>query len=150
MQLTVGDVIRWNNFPYPKNGPIKPRWFVYLGRTSIVSTPVFIYLCTTTTQKQHFLPGGSRSQHARRNLDKRQFPFFEDDCILDFDEDLHHVTQDQIEKCIHDIEIRGRLEQDTMRNIYKQFSRPGVVSRMIMLDIHTSFNNDGITNLKKP
>lgn len=150
MQFTVGDVIRWNNFPYPKFGDIKPRWFIYLGRTSIVSSPVFTYLCTTTTQKQHFATGGSRVGHAYRKFDKRQFPFFEEDCILDFDEDLHPARLDIMDKSTKDIEFKGRLDQDTMRNIFKQYSRPGVVSRAIMLDIHCSFNHDGITGLKKP
>ena len=148
--MTVGDVIRWDDFPYPKDGPIKARWFIYLGRTSLVSCPIFVYLCTTTTQIQQFAPGGNRSNHTSRTFNVNQFSMFDDNCILDFDEDLHEVTETVIEKCKDKIEIKGRLDSDTMRNIYKNFLRPGVVSRKILSDIHDSFNRDGISNLKKP
>ena len=150
MQFTVGDVIRWDNYPYPKSGDIKARWFIYLGRTSIVSTPVFAYLCTTTTQTAEFAPGQARGNHACRRFEARLFPAFEQDCILDFDEDIHPVTDAMLDSCREQIAVKGRLDKDTMRNIYKQFFRPGVVSRMVMRDIQDSFNRDGITGLKRP
>lgn len=137
-------------YPYPRDGSVKGRWFIYLGKTSIFSTPTFAYLCTTTTQLEHFADGGDRRNHAFKRFDVRQFKMFESDCILDYNEDLHEVPEANIEKCADQIEIKGHLDNDTMRNIYKQFARPGVVSRIVMLDIHDSFNRDGITNLKKP
>jgi hypothetical protein len=150
LRLTVGEVIRWDNFPYRKDGPIKPRWFIYLGRTSILTTPIFAYLCTTTTQNEHFNPGGSRANHAIKKFDVKQFPMFEQDCILDYDEELYEVPEEILEKCKGHIIVKERLDENTLRNIYKQFSRPGVVSPIKMRDIHDSFNRDGILNLKKP
>ena len=144
MRLTVGNVIRWDNFPYPRDGNIKPRWFIYLGRASIVAMPVFAYLCTTTTQTRRFEQGNARANHAYKRFNIKQFPMFEQDCILDFDEDLHDVTEDTLETCKDHIEIKGTLDQDTMRSIYKQFARPGVVSKIILLDIRDSYNRDGI------
>jgi hypothetical protein len=148
--LKVGDVIRWDDFPYARDGAVKARWFIYLGRTSILATPVFAFLCTTTTQHQHFEPGGDRSHHACKRFDIREFPQFERNCILDYDEDLHEIREDMIDKCRTNIEIKGRLNENTMRNIFKQFARPGVVAHVIMCDIYESFNRDGITGLKKP
>lgn len=75
---------------------------------------------------------------------------FEKTCILDFDEDLHEIQESTIGKCRAQIEIRGRLDEGTMRNIFKQFSRPGVVSLVILRDIFDSFNRDSIIGLKKP
>ncbi|MBU0767548.1 MAG: hypothetical protein ABIJ25_05525 [Pseudomonadota bacterium] len=150
MHLTVGDVIRWDRFPYPRTGEIKPRWFIYLGRTTVFSTPVFAYLCTTTTNIEEFETGGARCNHASRRFEARLFPAFAQDCILDFDEEIHTVTEDILEGCRKQIDVKGHLAVDTMRNIYKQFFRPGVVSRAVMRDIHESFNRDGITGLKMP
>lgn len=150
MQFTVGDVIRWDRFPYPKSGEIKARWFIYLGRTSAFSTPVFAYLCTTTTQNAEFEPGAARGNHACRRFEARLFPAFEQDCIVDFDEEIHTVTQGALDSCQEQIVLKGRLDNDTMRNIYKQFSRPGVVSKAVLRDIQDSFNRDGITGLKRP
>ena len=150
MHLTVGDVIRWDRFPYPKSGEIKARWFIYLGRTSLLATPVFAYLCTTTTQTAEFAPGQARGNHACRRFEARLFPAFAQDCILDFDEELHTVTEDMLDSCLERIVVKGRLDVETMRNIYKQFFRPGVVSRAVMRDVHDSFNRDGITGLKMP
>jgi len=150
LPLKVGDVIRWDNFPYPRDNDVKPRWFIYLGRTSIFKVPVFSLLCTTTTQFHHFEPGGTRSNHAYRLFSVKEFRLFDKDCILDFEEDLHDISQDILERCSDQIQIKGRLDENTMRSIYKQFSRPGVVSKVILIDIYDSFNRDGITGLKKP
>ena len=150
MYLKVGNVILWGDYPSPRSGKIKARWFIYLGRTSVLTTPVFAYLCTTTTQLQHFDPGGSRSNHTCKRFDVRQFPLFERNCVIDFDEDLHEIPEATIDKCRAHIEIRGQLDENTLRNIFKQFSRPGVVSPVILRDIFDSFNRDGITGLKKP
>lgn len=150
MWLIVGDVIFWEDFPYPRDGAVKPRWFIYLGRTGTLSMPVFAYLCTTTTQLHHFDPGGKRSSHACKRFNVRQFPQFERDCILDYDEELYAIQETTIENCKARIRIRDRLDENTMKNIFKQFSRPGVVSRVTVRDIFDSFNRDGITGLKRP
>jgi hypothetical protein len=150
LHLNVGDVILWHDFPYPKSGDIKDRWFIYLGRTPIFSMPVFAFLCTTTTQAQHFAPGGDRSSHSYKRFDVCSFPQFEQDCILDYDEELHSVTEETVDRCQAQIEHRGQLDKNTMRNIYKQYSRPGVVSPIILRDIASSFNQDGIEGLKRP
>lgn len=150
MHLKVGDVIRWNDFPYQRAGEIKPRWFIYLGRSSIISTPTYLCFCTTTTQLQHFNSGGDRSHHAIKRFDVRQFPMFEENCILDYDEDIYDLPEDKFIMCKANIDIKGSLDSDTMRNIYKQFLKSDVCSKIIMIDIHNSFNQDGITGLRRP
>lgn len=150
MRLTVGDVIRWDPFPYPREGTVKARWFICLGRSSIVSTPVFAHLCTTTTQLHQFEAGGSRANHNIRRFGSKQYKMFDADCALDFEEEPYPITEDVLRKCENDITLRGRLDIDTMRNIYNQFLKSDVISKMIMFEIHESFGRDGITGLKRP
>lgn len=149
MRLKVGDVIRWNDFPYPKEGEIKPRWFIYLGRSSNITHPIFLYFCTTTTQLQYFNAGGNRAHHTLKRFDVRQFSIFEENCILDYEEGIYdNLTEDKFIKCEANIEMKGSLDSDTMRNIYKQYLKSDICSRKILIDLHESFNQDGITGLK--
>ena len=150
MHLKVGDVIRWNDFPYRRSGEIKPRWFIYLGRSSFITTPTYLYFCTTTTQLQHYAVGGQRSNHACKRFDVCQFPMFEENCILDYDQDIYDLLEDKFIKCKANIDIKGSLDSDTMRNIYKQYLKSDTCSPIILNDLHDSFNRDGITGLKRP
>jgi hypothetical protein len=78
------------------------------------------------------------------------FPPFEEDCILDFDEDLHDVTMEIINQHERQITSRGKLDENALRNIFNQYSRSGVVSLIALRDIYDSYNRAGITGLKKP
>jgi len=142
--------IGWNVFPDQRAGGIKPRWFIYLGQSSIIIPPIFLYFCTTTTQLQHFNSGGDRSHHTIKRFDVRQFHMFEENCILDYDEDIYDLLEDKFIKCKANIDIKGSLDSDTMRNIYKQYLKSGNCSPMILNDLHDSFNRDDITGLKRP
>jgi hypothetical protein len=150
LHLTIGDVIFWNDFPYPKDGEIKARWFIYLGRSPALLSPIFAYLCTTTTQLEKFEPGGKRAGHAFRRFDTKNFSIFERNCILDFDEEIYNIDADILIRCAANIESKGRLDENTMRNIYKLFLSSGTCSPMIMRDIYNSYNMSGIVGLKKP
>jgi hypothetical protein len=48
--MDAGTVIKWNNFKDRQyEGDVKPRWFVYMGNTGILSVPYpRAYLLTTT------------------------------------------------------------------------------------------------------
>lgn len=150
MQLSIGDVIRWDFYPYPKTGNIKARWFIYLGRTSAAATPIFAFLCTTTTQTADFEPGGKRANHDIRRFDVSNFKMFEQACVLDFDEEIHTVPQTAVDSRVGQIEHKGRLDKETMRNVYKRFMKSGTISKRVLADIHESFTRDEITGLKKP
>lgn len=123
MHLNVGDVIWWNEFPYPKGVGIKARWFICLGRSSVFHTPVFTYLCTTTTQIEKFESGGPRAGHALKRFDIKNFPVFDRECVLDLDEELYEIDENAIDRHHSNIEIKGSLDENTMRDIYKQLLR---------------------------
>ena len=151
MTLEIGTILRWDNFPLPRYGnETKSRWFIYIGETGLFSQIAIIYLGTTTTQEDHFQAGGTRSGHSHFKFETRQFPEFEEDCILDFDDPPYPIEKKRFLEKQCDISVKGKLREETMRMIYNQFLRSGSCSKMIMLDIHDSFNKAGITGLKKP
>ncbi|MDO8723218.1 MAG: hypothetical protein Q7J31_13495 [Syntrophales bacterium] len=151
MTFEIGTVFRWDNFPLPRYGDeTKARWFIYLGETGTFSHIAIIYLVTTTTQTNHFQSGGARSGHGHFRFEPRQFPAFEEDSILDFDDQPYAIEKTRYLSNESDISVKGKLKEDTMRMIYNRFLQAGSCSKMVMLDIHDSFNKAGITALKKP
>ena len=145
-----GAVFRWVDFPHPRHNPEdrKPRWFIFLGRSDVLSQPVYAHFCTTTTQFRHFEPGGSRSKHDVIKFSKESSPFGED-CILDCDEAPYTTALDRLEN-EGNIEIAGRLPEQTLRQIYSRLLRSDGYSFAVLCDIYRSFNHAGITGLKKP
>lgn len=148
--MKPGTIFKWNNFPYPKiGGPIKSRWFVYLGNTGILSSPIIVHFCTTTTSIRDFKSGGKRSSHRFLLFEKTRYPCFEEDCILDFDEAPFSEALKALESN-KDIEIKGELDNQTLKLIYNGIQTSKYYSFQILLDIHGSLNQIGITGLKKP
>jgi len=148
--LKPGTVFKWNRFPYPRIGSeIKSRWFIFLGDTGILLTPIIIHFCTTTTSIKDFKPGGNRESHFYLKFETKKYPCFDADCILDFDEPPFTELRESLEKN-KDIEIKGQLNKETMKLIYKGILKSPHYSPKIKLDIHVSLNRIGITGLTKP
>ena len=148
--MKPGTVFRWKNFPYPRIGDeIKARWFICLGNTGILLTPIIIHFCTTTTSTDDFKPGGNRASHHYLKFEKKNYPCFDEDCVLDFDELPFTESQDSLE-ANKDIEIRGELNKEAMKLIYGKVLKSPYYSPKIKLDIHTSLNQIGIAGLRKP
>jgi len=151
LTLQIGTVLKWDNFPLRRyGGKLKPRWFIYIGETGLLSQITIIYLATTTTKADPFKAGGSRSDHNKFTFRTQEFREFEEDCILDYDEQPYAIEKDKFLKNQSDISVKGQLKEETMRMIYNQFLRSGSCSNIIMFDIHDSFNKAGIIGLKKP
>lgn len=148
MTLEVGTVFRWNNFPEPRYGAEKKaRWFIYLGETGSFSQSVIAHISTTTTKIGDFKEGGSRRSHDHFVFRAKSSPF-EEDCVIDYDDRPFSL---QKEKLMNnpDIEIKGKLDEQTMRMIYNRLLKSNAISKAILWDIHDSFNRTGITGLKK-
>ncbi len=60
------------------------------------------------------------------------------------------MRKEQLKAFESDIEIRGTLDEQTLRMIYNQLLRSRFISSMELQDIHDSFNMAGISGLKKP
>ena len=143
--MQIGDVIRWNKYPYPQYNNIKkPRWFVYIGCTDIFSIPLQYYFVTTTRQKTRIITSEDGC-----SLFANKFPFFTSNCYIDFEERPHTIIKSKVEKN-PDIEIVGKLDEKTLKEIYNGIRNSSKYSPIIRLDIYKSFDRDGITDLEKP
>ncbi|HBL52811.1 MAG TPA: hypothetical protein DHO02_02750 [Syntrophaceae bacterium] len=151
MNLEVGTLLRWNHFPWPRYGTeIKPRWFIYLGDNGPFAQIAFVYLATTTTQIEHFKSGGARNGHNHFKFETRQFASFDNDCIIDYDDPPYAIKKQYLLNHQADLEVKGKLNEQTLRMIYNNLLKSDACSKMVLLDLHSSFNNAGITSLKKP
>jgi len=146
--MKPGTIFRWSQFPYLKSGEIKPRWFISLGKTSLLSPQVFCHLCTTTRNINAFKKGGEREKHDNFTFNPEKYPF-DEECILDFNERPYSVPEKDL-KNNPDIEVKGILTDQDLRMIYNRILQSPSYSRQIILDIHASLNAIGIINLKKP
>jgi len=136
---------------YPKyGGGIKPRWFICLGFTDQFAQVSSIYLSTTTTQIEHFRQHGQRGGHAHFLFRAEEIQVFEQDCIIDFFERPYSIDKTKIDEHSGDIEIKGSLDEQRMRMIYNKYLVSKNTSPMEMLDIHNSYNLQGIEGLKRP
>jgi hypothetical protein len=147
--LRPGTVFRWDNFPYPKFGSeIKARWFIYLGDSGPFSSPILAHLCTSTTKIQDFQAGGKRASHRHLIIQSLNTPF-EVECLIDFDEGLHSYPKKDLTGNTK-IQIKGELDAKFLGSIYNGLFLSRFISFRVLMDIHTSLNNVGITGLKKP
>ncbi len=148
--MKAGTVIRWENFPDARivEGELKARWFVHLGRSTALVDPVFLHLSTTTTQLHHFQKGGDRAKHAFCFLKASDTPF-DQDCVIDLFEPPYSFTEEVLTGNTN-IEFRGELTEQYLRQIYACVLRSPYFSRKVILDIHRSLNDIGVTGLKLP
>ena len=151
MNIDIGTVFRWSNFPYPKyDNETKARWFICIGRSGMFAQIATVYLCTTTTQVQSFQGSGNRSLHDHFIFHANQFPVFEQDCVIDFDEQPYSIESAKLFVNQADITIRGKIGENTLRMIYNRLRSSKFVSPTVLSDIHDSFNRAGITGLRNP
>ena len=150
--MEVGTVFLWDNFPFSKlsGSSIKPRWFIYLGKTTITSSPIFVFLGTTTTQLHYYESNGERCGHLFIKFGEGEFGF-EKDCVLDLDKDLYVQIKESIFLSFEeDINIKGKLSEQKLREIYNLILKSRRIPKIIKRDIHHSFNMAGISGLRKP
>ncbi|MGD9576758.1 MAG: hypothetical protein AB7Y74_00750 [Syntrophorhabdus sp.] len=147
--MRAGTIVRWLNFPEPnKGGDIKARWFIYLGKSTSLVSPIFYHFSTTTTQIDDFRNGGKRYGHPFLLFRASDTPF-DQDCIIDFMEQPYHIGEEELTGNTN-IEFTGELSADYLRAIYDRILKSSTFSRKVILDIHDALNNVGITRLKMP
>jgi hypothetical protein len=148
INLELGTVFRWNNFPDARYGEKdKARWFICVGFSGIFAQVAEVFLCTTTTQLEAFKDPKRRKGHNHHIFKTKPF---DSECAIDFFEAPYSITQDKIDKLQNDIEIKGKLDKNILTLIYNSLYLSCNISPMELNDIHTSYNNAGITGLKKP
>ena len=146
--MTLGSVILWHNFPFQKDKVIKDRWFVYLGKYRYGDTNKNLYLFTTTTQMQYYLPGGEREKKIRISFKGGNYGF-EKDCILDIDFGPEAIPEINLYDNSN-ITVKGLLPENILRQIHNLIERTKHISPKVKMDIHNSYIMAGIEGLKKP
>jgi len=139
--MQPGTVIKWCNLSAPHyGGKLKPRWLVCLGCTDFVSNPLLYYFHSTTTT--------DRTKEPRLELLRTNYPFFDEDCFLYFNEKPYFCAKPDLDSI--DIVKKGKVDPGCLKKIYEGIRSSRLYSRMQLLDIHSSLNTAGIIGLKKP
>ena len=149
--MRVGTVFLWNRYPYQNDGVVKNRWFIYLGQTDRFSAPIYVHIATSTTQTQHYRPGGSRADHKSLRFKAGEYGFC-DDCLVDPNQIDSDIQAADFERCVSDgrIEILAELPEELLRRLYDLILQARHLMPKIQLDIHAGLNGIGISGLKKP
>ena len=152
MILPVGTVLKYNDYPHGDDGEVKPYWFVVMGRTSFLHQPQYYFLFKTTAQYQYYKSDGERINSHHKLLKCDVYTFFERDCYIDFDLPIFdRHTVEEVDSLINTgkIELRGRLEK-ILPELYHLSIKGAGASFKVKELLHSSFNTDGVTGLRKP
>lgn len=150
--FSAGDIFIWRNFPYirDEDSDKKDRYFVFLGRTGPLSTPLFVYICTTTGKIEKYQPGECRCRNDFIKIPENMFGFTTD-CILDLTINYYdEFTVEDLSRFASDLQVVGKLSEEYIRRVYKLICGCRGISRIQKRDIHKSFNLVGIRGLKQP
>lgn len=152
MTLPVGTVIKYNSYPHPEDGEIKPYWFLVMGRTSLLIEPQYYFMFKTTARLNYYLDGGTRQNNPSKILYQSTYNFFEEDCCIDFNLpvfDRHTVSEIQSLISSGRVEVKGRLDS-ILSELYHLAIKGKGAPQKIKEHFYGTFNTDGITGLKKP
>jgi len=116
----------------------------FIGCTNIFNIPIQYYFVTTTRQKTRIITSKDGC-----SLLTNRYPFFTSDCYIDYEERPHTILQSKVEGN-SDIEKVGKLEEETLKEIYSGITKSSRYSFQVRLDIYHSFDRDGVTDLEKP
>lgn len=117
----------------------------------LVVNNIMNVLCTTTTQIQHYMSGGSRVTHSKLIFESNSSPF-EQRCILDFDSNLFYKSEVEINKKIGEgiIEIKGELSAEQLKLIYGKLRKSSIIAPIILNDVFKCYCDAGIKDIEKP
>jgi len=149
--MNPGDVVRWINYPFQKDGPPKPRWLICLGTMKTFGQESQLFLSTTTTQLSYYESGGKREKNPKAIIKRSALPFFESDCIIDFlIDEPRPFFESLIIKNHPNIEFKGKIPNEPMREIFNSLVRSGVVNKKIAQILRQSLIDAGYSGLAKP
>ncbi|MHB8278925.1 MAG: hypothetical protein ACYDIA_14910 [Candidatus Humimicrobiaceae bacterium] len=146
--MGIGKLFYWNNFPYSKDGNLKPRLFILLGKSNIFFPPIVAYLATLTSQTQHYEPNNYREKNTIVRFKKGEFNL-DMESVIDLDHDIYDFILESEIQNNKDIKIIDQISNEKLKLIYEKLLLTGI-SNKIKNDIHNHFNRIGVTGLKKP
>jgi len=150
--MIIGDIFTWDDFPFPKNGAIKDRWFLYLGEghsEGDVFAPFVSFLNTTTTQLSYYEDEGDRCQNLHILFKESDGYGFERDSILDVDQDFssidHNVFKDAETK--NKILKVGAIPHSVLNKVYSLICKSKNIDWIVKKTIHDNLSAAGINGL---
>ena len=146
--MYIGQLFSWNNFPYSKEGNLKPRLFILLGKSNIFFPPIAAYLITLTSQTQHYEPNNYREKNTIVRFKKGEFNL-DMESVIDLDHDIYDFILESEIQNNKDIKIIDQISNVKLKLIYGKLLLTGI-SKKIKNDIHQCLNSAGVTGLKRP
>jgi hypothetical protein len=148
--MKTGIVFKWKNYPKPRDGIIKDRWFIYLGASSILSEISNVFIFTTTGKTKYYTPGNKRRKNKNIvNFKAGEFGF-ETDCVLDTFYFQNNWTLEEFERYKDDFEIKERISDEKLKVVYEKILKENSIQTIIKKDIRRNLNKIDIYNLKIP
>ncbi|HNV70806.1 MAG TPA: hypothetical protein PKO06_13985 [Candidatus Ozemobacteraceae bacterium] len=148
--MQPGEVVRWANFPFQKEGPKKARWLICFGTVKFYGQETQVYLATTTTKLEYYQPGGKRRNQPHYLIKKSLAPTFDADCVIDF---MLDAPQPFLESCLtranQDIESKGVLSNPVMSEMFSALVKSECVPPKILRELRSSLEVCGYKNLAK-
>ncbi len=146
-----GLVLLWNAYETPDdlNSVIKPFWFLLLGDTGRIQSPLGLFFAKATTQLHYYAPGGLRSTNIVYRFSDYLSYGFTQECLIDFsyppiEKEASHV-RNKIQS--GQIILKGTLEQGKLKAIYDLIIRSRMYSNIQKNHIKNSLNREGINGL---
>lgn len=134
--LSAGDIFTWDDFPYQNDEVIKLRYFVFLGRTSIMATPFLFYMRTTTTKAK---PGLICVEFY-----KSEIPCFAEDCRISFDFRMDSYPSDTMDMYSGNIECIGKLPVNKANELINKIDRNDrYTAPIVVREIKECFRKSG-------
>jgi len=141
--MRAGTLILWDNYPDQRDGQIKPRYFIYLGKVD--NYPIMANLTYITTQKQYYEEYGDRCSHSILRAAEGRFNLPKDS-IIDFDMLVSHdhATFDEDDN----ISALYEFTDQEIRSILWEKVKSSKISKIVKRDIREAFSFIGVTGLR--
>jgi hypothetical protein len=141
--MIIGDVLIWDDFPYPKHGPPKPRWFILLGDScDFNGNTGYIYLLSPSKLvDQHILRYSKKADYKYMIFNKNEYGF-KKRCLIDnktgfYDDFLNSELINN-----QDVKITGNIDNNGLKNIYNEILKEHEdISPIVLSNIKSCFTN---------
>lgn len=131
----VGQVYKTTK-PFSSTGfDAKERYFIYLGRSSILENPIYFFSCTTTTRFENY-------KDRKRICVRFEYSptLFTQPCLICLDNLFDNMTVSEFES--FNPKFIGNIDKSKIKEIKEKLPKSNI-SPIILKDILASFIRDG-------
>lgn len=136
--MIIGDVFIWNNFPYPKIGPPKPRWFIFLGDSCLMNGDIgYAYLISPTKQVEKYIEKSKdHEDYSYMIFQKGEFGFPKR-CLIDNKTGFYDDIFNDVIANSEEIRITETIDNYRLETIFNN-----------ILKTHEDINHKVLNNIK--